>query len=83
MPQVSLMKFDKSNQLYHFFAAPDLAAVPRIGEKISMDNEEGIGSVFIVRDVIYSPNGKVDVRVDEISSFTEFIKRGLYDIPGL
>jgi hypothetical protein len=76
---VMLMLFDEEKRVFSGLRLISLPAVPTKGDKISLNDENSQGQIYLVYDVHYCENG-IDVNIIHLGSITDYYGSGYPDI---
>ena len=73
------MLFDKDKRTFSALKEMKVPAVPTKGDKITINDEDGIGQIYSVYDVHYGDTG-VDVNIIYLGNVTDYYSSGYPEI---
>lgn len=79
MINVIIMVFDEANRTFNSLKEISLPSVPTKNDKITLNDSQGQGHIYLVYDVHYGESG-IDVNVIRLASITDYNSSGYPDI---
>jgi hypothetical protein len=75
---IYIMKYDAQKEQYTADRSLNLAAIPRVDDKIVYNDNKGVGHVYVVDEVIFAESRPIEIYVHSISTLTDYnCRRGL------